>query len=378
MSKPQWVPMHLSKLQIRAPMLSQQHYAQLKSMASLAAPLPKEFNWATSKHIKINPPQDQGQCGTCWAVSTASAIGDKWAIASKQHKSTMLAVSNLTNCVVGGSCMEGGYPSDAALFATDKGLVPQSCWEYSCSCEPATDVESLQPRCTSSPPHCERVFLKSGSVRAAVVLKAGVAEPKRVTDIDVPATQDLIKTHIFHYGPVVSAFAVPGELMNDIPSDPNYIFLVKGGLNAQGGHAVKLVGWGEDKKGHLYWVMENSWGTNWANNGYIKMYAYPKNNFGLDIPMFKTSPAFAELFSTGSAFGDDKDVGGFGGVTIYEVDLKRSPKVAPSSTYLTANGDGTTSWSTNRKALLLIGVGLLVGGVVMGVVYSKKRNTIRK
>merc|ERR1719497_83754 len=38
----------------------------------------------------------------------------------------------------------------------------------------------------------------------------------------------------------------------------------------EGGHAVKIIGWGTEA-GQDFWLVANSWGTTWGLEGYFKM-----------------------------------------------------------------------------------------------------------
>lgn len=37
-----------------------------------------------------------------------------------------------------------------------------------------------------------------------------------------------------------------------------------------GGHAIKIIGWGTEN-GSPYWLVANSWNTDWGDKGYFKI-----------------------------------------------------------------------------------------------------------
>ena len=70
-------------------------------------------------------------------------------------------------------------------------------------------------------------------------------------------------------------------------SDPNFM-MYKSGIYQMGNcdpdsldHAVAVVGFGVDTKGQRYYIVKNSWGTDWGMDGYIYFSADTPNMCGI-------------------------------------------------------------------------------------------------
>ena len=77
-----------------------------------------------------------------------------------------------------------------------------------------------------------------------------------------------IMSEIYQWGPVTSGFNVYPDFYEFNPKTEIYKWDGQG--PQVGGHAIEIVGWGEEK-GMKYWLIKNSFGKEWGIDGYFKM-----------------------------------------------------------------------------------------------------------
>ena len=54
-----------------------------------------------------------------------------------------------------------------------------------------------------------------------------------------------------------------------------------------GGHAMKLIGFGEDENLGLFWILQNQWTSDWGDKGFIKIKA---GEIGIDSVALSCKP----------------------------------------------------------------------------------------
>ncbi|KAK7342422.1 hypothetical protein VNO80_25373 [Phaseolus coccineus] len=196
--------------------------------------IPATVDWR--KRGAVTSIKDQGTCGSCWAFSTVATIEGLHHITKGELVS--LSEQELVDCVRGDSdgC-NGGYVEDAFEFLAKKGGIAS-----------------------------ERNYPYKGVTKSCKVKKEshGVAKIKGYEKVPGNSEKALLKA-VAHQP--VSAYVEAGGSAFQFYSSG--IFTGKCGTEID--HSVTVVGYGKAGDGTKYWLVKNSWGTEWGEKGYIRM-----------------------------------------------------------------------------------------------------------
>ncbi|CAF1208569.1 unnamed protein product [Adineta steineri] len=187
----------------------------------------------------MNPIENQGQCGSCYAFAVTAAIEGTYAI--KTGARIKLSQQQLVDCSPNYGCSGGFFGTTFDYIKQSGGLQSDASYPY---------VASRQS-CSST----------SGNV--------GTIQGYGNTP---PNDEEEMKRALITYGPLAAAICVTSDLqfygpsqqsgasdIIDIPSCPKQV-----------DHAIAIVGYGTEK-GQDYWLVRNSWGENWGLDGYFKV-----------------------------------------------------------------------------------------------------------
>ncbi|XP_056419824.1 cathepsin B isoform X1 [Hyla sarda] len=234
--------------------------------------LPENFdsreNWPNCPTIKEI--RDQGSCGSCWAFGAVEAISDRVCVHSNGKLNVEVSAEDLLSCC-GGECgmgCNGGYPSGAWQYWTEKGLVSGGLYDSHIGCRPYSippcehHVNGSRPSCKGEEgdtPRCEKKCEEGYGTDYSTDKHFGSKS------YGVPSSQKEIMAEIYKNGPVEGAFTV----YEDFPTYKSGVYRHVTGEEI-GGHAIKILGWGVEN-GTPYWLCANSWNTDWGDKGFFKI-----------------------------------------------------------------------------------------------------------
>ena len=212
-------------------------------------PIPTHVDWREMG--VVSAVKDQGMCGSCWTFSTTGAMESHHAIKFGNWRTAEMAEQQLLDCAYdfdNNGC-NGGLPSHAFEYIHYAGGLSRE-FKYPYRAQSSGD-KSL----------CNFFPTVNKTAIAARTVKSF-----NVTQND----EESIKRIIATVGPVSVAFQVVDDFMlykrgiyssskcKNGPSDVN--------------HAVLIVGYGQaPETGKPYWIVKNSWGSSWGENGYFRI-----------------------------------------------------------------------------------------------------------
>ncbi|XP_048415306.1 procathepsin L-like [Stegostoma tigrinum] len=181
--------------------------------------------------------KNQGNCGSCWAFSATGAIEGQWFAKTKQL--IPLSEQQLVDCssLYGNAGCRGGWMSNAFEYVVNSGGINS-----------ATDY-----RYVAEQNNCSFMINK-----IAAKIKHYAFVIRRVK---------YLSRAVARIGPISVAIDA---------SKRSFQFYRQGVYNNQQcsahlpNHAVLVVGFGK-MDNNDYWLIKNSWGTGWGDQGYIKI-----------------------------------------------------------------------------------------------------------
>lgn len=216
------------------------------SRARLRAPLQPPIAWDWRTLGGLTSVKNQNPYGTCWAFAALGDLESKvlinnWLTRDYSEYNIVSCAGNHFYDLYGYSCNTGGNAWIAVSYLAQLGAVEESCDQYPGTC----------PALSCSNPSCYYQM----SVREWRVITGSVV---------TPGDEYYIKDAIVHYGPVYTAmYSSWAEFQN---YDTDTCLTYSG--TEETDHAVLIVGYNDTLCGGA-WIVKNSWGTSWGDNGYF-------------------------------------------------------------------------------------------------------------
>lgn len=209
--------------------------------------LPESFDWRDRDGMNfVSPIRNQGDCGSCYAFGSMAMMESRLRIVTNNTLQVVLSPQDVIGCSEYSQGCAGGFSYlIAGKYAQDFGVVEESCFPYVGKDSSCTETKG-----------CIRYYATDYYYVGGYY--GACNEPE-------------MRLELVNNGPMAVGFEVLNDFLN-----------YKGGIYQHTGltdkfnpweitnHAVLVVGYGTEK-GVPYWIVKNSWGENWGENGYFRI-----------------------------------------------------------------------------------------------------------
>ncbi|OWM83554.1 hypothetical protein CDL15_Pgr006200 [Punica granatum] len=195
--------------------------------------IPPSMDWRQKG--AVTPIKYQGNCGCCWAFSAVAAVEGIHQLSTGSL--TSLSEQELVDCVADNYGCKGGWMDTAFKYIIqNNGLTTEDNYPYL----------AVDGTCDAG---------KASSPAATIT---GYE--------DVPANSESALLNAVAKQPVSVALEGSGK---DFQFYSSGVFMGECGTELT--HAVTVVGYGIGEDGTKYWLIKNSWGTTWGEEGYMRI-----------------------------------------------------------------------------------------------------------
>jgi len=240
----------LSRAEFRSQYLMQKGSIDIKMLASkfkVAEPIPNvgggadpaTYDWRTQK--AVTPVKDQGQCGSCWAFSTTENFESMWFLGGNTIPT--LGPQQIVDCDPQSQGCSGGWTYWAMEYLMTAGGqeseadYPYTAYDGTCAFDKSKIVARISNYTFATTP-CEQ-----GSC---------------------PVQDTTLRHALATIGPL--SICVNAEIWSDWSGPTPLPASECPGDADELDHCVQLVGYNWSSN---YWIVRNSWNTDWGQQGYI-------------------------------------------------------------------------------------------------------------
>lgn len=198
----------------------------------------------------VSAVKDQGQCGSCWAFSTVEEAESMAYLANQIPTGLALSPQEIVDCDDKGEDQgcDGGLPSEAGKYLSTHGLETERRYPY------VSGETEKAGTCKYSPSNGKLTV--TGETQVSIW---GIGEDEDMKD------------WISNTGPLSVAVAAN----NAWQTYTGGVITLDECPDNQPNHAVQAIGLiDNDPEDGSYWIVRNSWNSDWGEEGMIRLKAY--------------------------------------------------------------------------------------------------------